>query len=488
MDLVRGQVGREGAPLAGAGTPMRRHKGVLLIQLDLPRGGTDPESLADEAVRRRVVGPGEDDMAVGVELGLLPLGQLPRGHGQRVQGRALDLVEDRQGNLLGRAVDTAAGGLHTPAEQMAIAVVEVAEGPTSQRVAFDVVDAALLDLAFVLGRPWPTGRDEKAVVLRELPVAALHLGVVERGVDDRGPEIVEHDAAGHAAEELERRPMQAQPGAEALVEDEFGVLVPAARQRHDERPGAPHPVMLGIPIQAAEPEVHLDFVPRVDFEAPRRARRRRRHAAQEALDRRVAAPEPVLLDEELPDRLALDALGVPGQHLLAERLDEGLLLGRPTRGRGREPLGQHGRLGQRPRQQPVPGGPLPVVRHGVAADLEVARDAARPLSQLQPSQDLSNRGHRTPPSRHAPSSETNVTSRRQSAPVGASTPRSPVTSRWVAHDARPWVAQHGRPGLAQDGRPRVAQFARPRWLTIGRPLTGGARSHLTGKQSRSRLE
>src|SRR3990172_5456185 len=72
----------------------------------------------------------------------------------------------------------------------------------------------------------------------------------------------------------------------------------------------------------------------------------------------------------------------------------------------------------------------------------------------------------------APSSEKKVTSRRQSAPVGASTPRkSPVTSRRVAHDARPWVAQHGRPCLAQDGRPRVAQLARPRWLTIRRPLT-----------------
>jgi len=160
--------------------------------------------------------------------------------------------------------------------------------------------------------------------------------------------------------------------------------------------------VLGIPIHTAEAEVHLGFLPRLDFEAQRRARRWRRLAAQEALHRRVAAPEAVLLDQELPDRLALDVLGVPGQDLLAERLDQGLLLGRPLHGRRCEQRGQRGRLGQRPRQQPALGGPLPVVRHGVAADLEVARDAARPLSQLQPSQDLSNLGHRTPPSRHAP--------------------------------------------------------------------------------------
>jgi hypothetical protein len=49
--------------------------------------------------------------------------------------------------------------------------------------------------------------------------------------------------------------------------------------------------------------------------------------------------------------------------------------------------------------------------------------------------------------------------------------RNPVTSRRVAHDARPWVAHNGRPCLAQFGRPRVALLARPRWLTMGRPLT-----------------
>jgi len=44
----------------------------------------------------------------------------------------------------------------------------------------------------------------------------------------------------------------------------------------------------------------------------------------------------VSFNEELPDRLSLDALGVPGQHLLTERLDQGLLLGRPFPGRRRE--------------------------------------------------------------------------------------------------------------------------------------------------------
>lgn len=59
-------------------------------------------------------------MAVGVEPRLLPLGQLPGSEGQRLQGGALDLVEDRQRDLLGRAADAAPRGLDAPAEQMAI--------------------------------------------------------------------------------------------------------------------------------------------------------------------------------------------------------------------------------------------------------------------------------------------------------------------------------------------------------------------------------
>jgi hypothetical protein len=90
----------------------------------------------------------------------------------------------------------------------------------------------------------------------------------------------------------------------------------------------------------------------------------------------------MLLDEELPDCLALDSLGVPGQDLLAEWLDEGLLLHRSLRRRDRQPLGQRRWLGQRSRQQAARGGPPPIVRHRVAADAEVACDLTRPLAQL----------------------------------------------------------------------------------------------------------
>jgi hypothetical protein len=65
----------------------------------------------------------------------------------------------------------------------AIGVVEVAERAPGQRVAFDVVDPALLDLPVVRGCQGPTGRDEEAVVLDALAVAPLDFGIVEGGAD-----------------------------------------------------------------------------------------------------------------------------------------------------------------------------------------------------------------------------------------------------------------------------------------------------------------
>jgi len=55
---------------------MSGEEGVLVKQHDLPGGGAHLQALPDEPMRGRVVGAGEDDVAVGVELGLLPLGQV----------------------------------------------------------------------------------------------------------------------------------------------------------------------------------------------------------------------------------------------------------------------------------------------------------------------------------------------------------------------------------------------------------------------------
>src|SRR5262245_30047938 len=77
VDFVGRQMVDERAPLTGARATVGGDEGIVMKELDLPGGGAHPQALADEPMGRRVVGPGEDDVAIGVELGFLPLEWCP---------------------------------------------------------------------------------------------------------------------------------------------------------------------------------------------------------------------------------------------------------------------------------------------------------------------------------------------------------------------------------------------------------------------------
>ena len=400
VDLVRGQVIVQGASLAGARRAVARDQRVGVEELDLRAGGPDPEPLPDQAVRRRVVGPVEDDMAVRMELGLLPGHRGPGRGRQREKRRALDGLEENDGLLLGGAVAPAPGRLHTPAERVRVGVMDVAERPARQAVALHVVDAPLFDLPLVLGRAGATGGDEEAVVLGQLPVDALHLGIVERGLDDGGLEVVEHHPARHAREPLEGRAVAAAPGGDGLVEDELDVLVAAVRQGHHERPGAAQAAVVGIEQQPRRAEVDLGLLAGRGLDPERRARGRRLHPPEEPLHRRVAPGEAVLFDEELEDGLALHALLAPAHHLVPERGHAGLFLRRALALGRAEQRGQRRRVRQVARQQPVTFGPAPVAGHGVPAQSQLPGDPALRLACAESAEHFAYIGHLTPPSSH----------------------------------------------------------------------------------------
>src|SRR5438093_774328 len=482
VDFVGRQVRGQRAALAGARAAMRGDERVVVEELDLQSGGAHPEALPEQTMRRGVVGAGEDDVTVGVKLGLLPLGELPGRQRQGEQGRALEPLEELERDLLDGAVDAPAGDLEAPAQQMAIAVGEVPEGAAGQGVAFDVVDPTLLHLAFVLGRARPTGRDEEAIVLGALAIAALDLGIVQGGVHDGSAEIIEHDPARNAAEELESGAMQPEPGLDSLVEDELGVLVSTAGQRHHEDPRPAHPAALRIEDLAGGAEVHLRLLAGRDFEPQRGAASGWGEPAQEALDRGVAAGEAVLFDEELPDGLAFHASLVQGEHALAPGLDQRLLLSRALGRRRRQQAGGRRRVGQRASfEDAVAPSPHTVPGHGVTADAKVPGDPTIGLAQLQPAENLTDVGHRTPPSRH--SSPPGVGVLQQGFRVTARTRKesghaSPSGSIWPTLGGSVWVTLPG-----SRWRPRVAQLPRPRWLNMGWPLTDRAPSGRRGSRA-----
>lgn len=111
VDFLRWQVRDDGPPLTWARAAVRGDQGVLMEELDLAPGGAHPESLADQAKGPGVIGTVEDDVAIAMELRPFPLGQFPGRDGQREQRGALEVVEERERDLLGRPVHATAGDL-----------------------------------------------------------------------------------------------------------------------------------------------------------------------------------------------------------------------------------------------------------------------------------------------------------------------------------------------------------------------------------------
>jgi hypothetical protein len=220
-----------------------------------------------------------------------------------------------------------------------------------------------------------------------------------------------------------------------------------AGQRHHEHPCAAHAALLGIEELTRVAKVDLSFLAGGDLQAEGGTRRGGDVPAQEALHRGVAASEAVLLDEQLPDRLALDPPLMQREDTLAKGLNPGLLMQGPFSRRGPQETGQRRRIGQRAAgHDPMARGPHAVAGHGVAADVEVAGDAPVRLAQLQSSQDLADLGHRIPPSRHVSSPGTGVL--RGGWPVVGRTRKEsgharPARSSWPPLGGSRWVTLPG---------------------------------------------
>jgi hypothetical protein len=175
--------------------------------------------------------------------------------------------------------------------------------------------------------------------------------------------------------------------------------VPAEGQGHHERPRAPQAALVGIEEVARRAEVDLRLRAGLGLDPDGRPRRGRRQPPQEPLHRGVAPGEAVLLDEELENGLALHASLPPGDHLVPEGGDSGLVHRGRAR-RRREQGGQCAGIGQVAGEQAAPLRPHLIARHRVAAHAQLARDPARRLPEPEPPEDFAYIGHLAPPSSH----------------------------------------------------------------------------------------
>src|SRR5690606_26769505 len=155
-----------------AAAPVRRHPLVVGVDTHGRGRGADPDLAADESPRHRVLPLFEDHVAVAMHRRLLPGGRLVARLRQRQERRSLFGLEDIERPFAGGAVDALAGDLDDPALQLAIARVDRLAIAAGQEVVFDVLYARF-DFALLLGRAWRRWVDTKAVVPRQLAVAAM---------------------------------------------------------------------------------------------------------------------------------------------------------------------------------------------------------------------------------------------------------------------------------------------------------------------------
>gem|GEM_PF-3704545 len=207
---------------------------------------------------------------------------------QRAQKRLLHL-ETLQRTLLRRAVDTLPGGGVAPFEHLLIELRQRRGLASPAEVAFDVVDAALLDLALVLRRPGAARADQEPVVFSALAVGLLGLRLIPARANNRGFQVVGHDPLRHATEERKRIPLQPQPGLDLLIEDELGILVPTPRERHHEHPRLARLARLRINHQPCVSEIHLRLLAGRRFHAHRCFRLARLQRPHKPVYGRVAA-------------------------------------------------------------------------------------------------------------------------------------------------------------------------------------------------------
>jgi hypothetical protein len=109
---------------------------------------------------------------------------LAQGKWLRREGREnplLLLEEEAERRLVRGAVAPGSGGLPDPDEETLVGHMDVSELLASHEVALQVVDA-VLDLALVVGRSWPGGADDEAVVLGHAPVGLAQDRIVHQSL------------------------------------------------------------------------------------------------------------------------------------------------------------------------------------------------------------------------------------------------------------------------------------------------------------------
>lgn len=157
----------------------------------------------------------------------------------------------------------------------------------------------------------------------------LRFMVLGVGTNERGFQVVNHDAFGHATKKFKRMLMTQEPGRQGLVEHELDELVAAPGQHHGKDSGTVHRLRRRIDQGAHFTEIHLGDFARGRLEAHEHLRRRARFDfLAQTIHGGFARGEPGTCIQFLKDEARPPPLREPALDFIAIAWDRGLVLWR----------------------------------------------------------------------------------------------------------------------------------------------------------------
>ena len=184
---------------------------------------------------------------------------------------------------------------------MGVLLAERGEAPPLERVVLGVGHAAF-HLAFVLRRVGAAGHRRHAVVAAKIRQFRVHRRVIPVRLDDRRLEVVEIEQARHSAEMAHGVFDHPQERLGVLAQYHLAVTLARVAQNRPKQPRA-----AGFAVRPGErrtePEIHLQLLARLAFDAPDPLRFARLELGHVARNGGIGSAETVAGHEVLIDAL-----------------------------------------------------------------------------------------------------------------------------------------------------------------------------------------
>jgi hypothetical protein len=212
----------------------------LLIKEDLnqPPCSSYPDFFANPSRRNGVIGLIKNNVMIGMNPTLLPLGTFERLRRQSSEPWHLLLLEDFKGLPLGRTMDLHPYLFFRPTKGPLVGFINISKGSPCQKV-FSHNRYSSFHLPFM---PWLSRFGwirYKSIMPFQFPIGSIQCGIVEICFRHSRFQIIQHHGSRDTPKEFKGPNMTINPVANIGTKEESNEPVSTKREGHDKGPGSP---------------------------------------------------------------------------------------------------------------------------------------------------------------------------------------------------------------------------------------------------------